>query len=489
MQYDEDMDKLAAEYLEEGRQAFSDNKLEQALLLVQNALHMFRRVGNMRDYAIAMNLMGVIYAATGNEAMSIDYYLEGLEYALEHKLNSIISVFYNNIGSRYQELNNHEKAIFYFKKALMELENPECRKEERYETWCLVTYMNLLVSYFALQENELAEKYLDLAESFFRKDVITTHKYTFLITKCWLYWNIGRSDFVYQKLKELMESGEKDVNTSDYVQDMRNLCGLLKEMGEFDKWKVIIESFEQNVKDQEAVYFQLIQAEMWMEYYKTTGDRERYIEQCVKHAELYKKQKEVTDKERIAAIDIKIKLREKEAERKYAELKSSTDPLTGLGNRYLLEIDAVDIIDKAIRNRQKMAVGVLDVDCFKHYNDTYGHIQGDKCLKLVANVIQRSIGELAKAYRFGGDEFVLLFTSGNQKDVINVAEAIKAELRRTWESRADLKKLIEITVSQGYAYFLPTEGESGECLIEHADKALYQVKQNGRNGFKMIVEG
>lgn len=110
-----------------------------------------------------------------------------------------------------------------------------------------------------------------------------------------------------------------------------------------------------------------------MDYYQTVGNEERYVELCVAHADLYKRQKAIDAKDRATAIDIKIQLREKEAERKRVETMSVTDALTGLGNRYSLEREAVHIIRDA--GSERITVGVLDIDCFKQLNDTYGHIQ------------------------------------------------------------------------------------------------------------------
>lgn len=482
------MEQLALEYYTEGRQTFFDNRLEEAALLVQNAIHLFKKAGSYEQCTIALNLMGVIYAATGNETMAIDYYLEGLECALDNHYDHIVSVFYNNIGSRYQELNEHEKANEYFTKAAKELENPSCIQQERYDIWCLVTYLNLANSYRELRQYKLALKYMEKAEPYLEKEEDSVHKYTVLISKCRLYWCIGRHDYVYEHLEELLESGVKDCNASDYVQDMKDLCSLLKQMKEYDCWKKIIHAVEKYADEQNTVYFKLIQTEMWMDYYQTIGEIKRYIHLCVEHAELYQRQKEITDKERAAAIDIKIELREKEVERKRAEEKSMTDSLTGLGNRYLLEQEAKRMIEEAVRRQEKIVVGVLDIDCFKQHNDTYGHIQGDQCLKTVADILKRAVGESGQVYRFGGDEFVMLLSPGMDIEVERIAERIKSMLAEEKIENINSLALPEITISQGYACFVPSEKEHGASLIEHADKALYHVKKNGRNGYHIIVE-
>lgn len=227
---------------------------------------------------------------------------------------------------------------------------------------------------------------------------------------------------------------------------------------------------------------------MWMRYYKATGNITEYIHLCVVHQKLYEKQKEITDRERALAIDLKIKLKEKENERKRAELKSSMDALTGLGNRYLLEKDAYELIEHAVRKNQRIAIGVIDVDSFKQHNDTYGHIQGDKCLREVAEVLKRVVDGTGKVYRFGGDEFVLLFESGEKDKIELLAKCIQEEIHKKKIANINSGLLPELTVSQGYSCFIPKEGEDRERLMEHADRALYEVKNHGKNSFLIQLE-
>ena len=482
------MRQLAQEYMKEGTDTFFENRLEEAALLVQNAIHLFKKSADYEGYTRALNLMGVIYAATGNETMAIDYYIEGLECAIDNHYDNLVALFYNNIGSRYQELNEHSKAIEYFNRAAKDLDSPASLSEPRHDVWCLVTYMNLAVSYRQIRDYKNANRCIELSEPYMSCDGADTYKYSFLISKCQLYWVTGKRDYVYQHLGELLESGSNDSNAPDYVQDMRNLCSLLKQMKEYSHWEEAICDFEQYANEQNSVYFKLIQTEMWMEYYQTIGEMKKYIHLCVEHMELYQRQKEITDKERASAIDIKIELRKKEAERKRAEEKSTTDALTGLGNRYLMEENAKRFLGEILQKKERVTVGVLDIDCFKQHNDTYGHIHGDECLRKVARILEETVGSDGSVYRFGGDEFVLFLLSGDPDHVKDVAERIADHVAEADMENINSMVTPKITISQGYCCFIPEETEGVDDLIEHADKALYYVKKHGRNGYHVIVE-
>lgn len=488
MKTKKDIEALAIEYTKEGNQKLDSNELEHAVLLVQKALDLFKQVGNLKMYARTLNLMGVIYATIGNETMAVDYYLEGLDYATANEYEDIIPLFYNNIGARYQELMEHEKAISYFSLAENALQKEACKADERYENWCLVTFINLSSSYTTLKKSALAEKYLNLVFEYMKDEFVPDYYLAYLVTKMRLYWQDGKKDFVYQHVDELVEEAINNKNFADYVENISEVCMLLKGMKEYDKWKRVIDSFDEFAINQGSVYCKLLLTEFLMDYYQCTSQNEKYIDLCVEHAALYKQQKIIADRERAAAIDIKIELQAKEVERKNAEIKSNTDSLTGLGNRYMLEKDILVLLEDAIQNKRPIAVGIIDLDCFKQKNDTYGHIKGDECLVQVSDILRGVVADIGKAYRFGGDEFVILLNNGTHNQVETMAINAKQKLHEAGIENINSTVIPEITFSQGYVTIYPTRIYTSEELLQYADKALYHVKENGRNDYLILEE-
>ena len=488
MHTESEIEKLAAEYMEEGRTAFFSKELNKAATLTQNAIDIYRMEKNYEQYAFAQNLMGVIDVSLGNESAAMDCYLEVLECSKRHGITSVLALAYNNIGSRYQELRQHQKAIGYFERSADELEKVTDTENENFQIRYLITHMNLMKSYGELDRLDDARKELLKLEKCSQGIVNEMYRYSYLTLKSRLYWNIGEKEYVYEHLDELIKGGIDDSNAADYIEDVSDLCGLLKDMQEFDKWKRVILAFEQHAKKQNSIYYEMILNEMWLDYYKELGDNEQYVKLCIHYVDVAQQQKKADNEERACAIDLKIELQEKEEQRRHAEVRSNQDALTGLGNRYMLEKDAVDVIEHAIKTGEKIAVGVLDIDCFKQHNDTYGHIQGDRCLRHVADVLKNAVEKRGKAYRFGGDEFVLLIQNGEENTITSIAETIKKELQQLHIEDKDSGRQAAVTISQGYASFLPSRQESRNSLIEHADKALYEVKENGRDGFRIIVE-
>ena len=121
---------------------------------------------------------------------------------------------------------------------------------------------------------------------------------------------------------------------------------------------------------------------------------------------------------------------------------------------------------------------MLDIDFFKKFNDTYGHQNGDECLKHIGFIIREFIGENAYAIRYGGEEFLLFYESITEMELANKAESLRERIENN-PVRLIGGKRVNITASIGYAN--ATKPVSLSELIGIADKNLYSAKENGRN--------
>ncbi len=157
------------------------------------------------------------------------------------------------------------------------------------------------------------------------------------------------------------------------------------------------------------------------------------------------------------------------------------DVLTGLPNRAML-FDRINVaIEQAKRHQQHLAILFLDLDGFKAVNDNHGHIAGDKLLRDAAKRLQSCVRKSDTAARFGGDEFVLLLTDINEDiAVVSIIEKVQEMLRRPFDIE---QTTAEIGSSVGVALY-PANGDTADKLLHKADKAMYDVKQKGKNGYK-----
>ncbi|MBV8667347.1 MAG: diguanylate cyclase [Burkholderiaceae bacterium] len=167
---------------------------------------------------------------------------------------------------------------------------------------------------------------------------------------------------------------------------------------------------------------------------------------------------------------------------------SVTDALTGIANRRSFNETLEAEWRRAARNRQPLALAMIDVDLFKKYNDHYGHQGGDECLRSVAQVLEKNCRRAGDFLaRYGGEEFALVSPATDSAGIARVAENMRRELELLALPHA-LSPYGCVTVSIGVASMIPEEAQQPEVLIAKADKALYDAKAGGRNRVAVNAE-
>jgi len=161
------------------------------------------------------------------------------------------------------------------------------------------------------------------------------------------------------------------------------------------------------------------------------------------------------------------------------EILSSTDELTGLKNRRMLDERLLEEFSRARRYHLPLSFLMLDVDEFKQFNDQFGHPAGDEVLQLVAGVMQKNARSHDMVARYGGEEFAVILPSTGRDRALSIAERIREAVER-------LELVNPITISIGVASIDPDEPATlvlkrVEEIVELADQALYRAKQAGRN--------
>ena len=158
------------------------------------------------------------------------------------------------------------------------------------------------------------------------------------------------------------------------------------------------------------------------------------------------------------------------------------DGLTGIQNRRMFDQHIQRTWQQAVREQKRVAVLLADIDCFKDYNDRYGHQAGDECLRAVAVCLSQCARRpLDFVARYGGEEFAVVLYEANREYVAEVLTRIQrsiAELNIPHEASRVASRL---TLSLGAAFILPSGNRTSDGLIQLADEALYSAKEQGRN--------
>ena len=158
------------------------------------------------------------------------------------------------------------------------------------------------------------------------------------------------------------------------------------------------------------------------------------------------------------------------------------DGLTGIQNRRMFDQHIERLWQQAVREGQRVAVLLADVDCFKDYNDRYGHQAGDECLRAVAICLSQCARRpLDFVARYGGEEFSVVLYEANHEYVSEVLTRIQRSIAELNIPHEASKVAARLTLSIGAAFVLPAANRTYDGLIQLADEALYSAKEQGRN--------
>lgn len=161
---------------------------------------------------------------------------------------------------------------------------------------------------------------------------------------------------------------------------------------------------------------------------------------------------------------------------------AETDSMTGLLSNRAYQVRLEDEFKRAQSGKRSLSLLILDVDFFKHVNDTYGHPQGDELLKQLGVVLRKHGRKSDVCCRYGGDEFVMLMPETIKAEAASVAERVRKTVEETWFQLEDATA--RITVSGGVASY-PQDVSTKQALVKASDAALYAAKQGGRNNVKL----
>lgn len=191
-----------------------------------------------------------------------------------------------------------------------------------------------------------------------------------------------------------------------------------------------------------------------------------------------------------------IQAREEELQKAYTELSdandqleqlSNTDAVTNISNRRYFDEMLAHEISRSSRLHTPVALIICDIDFFKKYNDSYGHHQGDICLREVAkaitHVFERSTDVVA---RIGGEEFAVILPDANKEDAIKLAHAMREIVEALKLPHQASEVADYVTISVGVTIVVPDKDTVMSMLIQNADKALYLAKHEGRNTVRVI---
>jgi len=409
----------------------------EALVYYEEALAISESLHNMSNIATILLNMGHIYNRLNQSTKALVNYQESLKYSRELGDKILLGQALNNIGKVYEKLQDDQLALQYYRDSLNLLE--ECGNKF-YSIDVMVSFGKLFIN--QNQDKGLAylRQALSLAEELFAEN----------------------------------EGAKIHALLSSYYEARQDFA---KALHHFQKYSAI----DKKVRDEKLTEnLKLVATEFRVDQMRKETEIFR-----LKNIELNNKNEEIAKNAQLLSIANQelTKLHEqlKEANQRLKHL-SIIDEVTGIPNRRCLDDTLKREWTRCLREGKSLSLILVDIDHFKLYNDNYGHLRGDICLRKVARALESVLKRSSDFVgRFGGEEFAAILANTDYDNATKVAEQMRKCIEELKIVHEQSSTFPYITISLGVATIKPTLKASFRGLISAADKKMYQAKSQGRN--------
>ncbi|GEM_PF-1573898 len=458
---------------------------KKALNILNNLLSREENKDFFIHKAHLFSMLGNVYIHA-NCGKAIEMYEKALKIYTNARYKTGIGGCYLNIGNCYSQIKDYDKAEHYFKKSLKFFKNEDYYSKS-------IVYSNLADIFISKKQYNKALHYLNLSN----QQCIKGNRKRQLIFN---YLKLGKFEKALGNCDKAIENFQKALLLAKKLKDkevIRKSLLLISDCysrkGDYKQAYLAAMDFIKNSKElfSKQLSKQLADIDKW----EKTTEMKREIRELEKLSK--KQQKSLTLHKAILMLlitfalgfiillfqrqklikDIEKKNENLETLVKTIESVSKTDDLTGLPNRRELNEFIEREISRAKRQNEKFCFAICDLDNFKTINDRYSHQVGDIILMAVARMFKDLTRKVDIAVRFGGEEFVFVFTNTDMKNAKKACEKIRKSVEET--DFVVFDNTIKITLTFGITEFSPEK--DFKTLYHEADSALYEGKNRGKN--------
>lgn len=440
--------------------------------------------------ARAYNIMAITSSNRGNAPIAMDYYLTGLNYCKKYHTPEIEGIINLNLGTLYMNYGQHNDALQYFERSYQYFKDN--KENEEYKVCRICLYVSMGKCYMLRGMMEKAQEYSDLLDQECAEDMNSIDWLCVYCFKVSLYHMQGKISMRDEMIHEIHSKISEDFAIMDIFDDLHDLCSLLLELDFGDVFWDIIHVLESLTKRAKIINLERRIIALKIKYYRAHHDNAGYLQAAGLYYELTERMEKENQYMIMNMIQVRNSLELANEKRKTAEeanqrlvQKSETDQLTGLANRYRLNDYSEKAFVRCLKNRQPLAVEILDIDYFKQFNDNYGHQAGDKCIAAIAQQLKKMQNDSVFCARYGGDEFIIIYENMTREEVLDLSSALRSNIVALgMEHQYSLAHSV-VTISQGICYDIPQSENKNWDFLHTADMMLYRVKKQSRNSICM----
>lgn len=452
--------------------------VDSCLYHMKRAIRGFERVGNWYKEIGCYILLGIVFSNQGDTSNAFASYREALILAQENEDIFDMALIYENYSEICDMTENEDKALQYALLArrciLKSRENPRFRR--------IYAIIQTTVAKLDLKAGKLDHAERIIAElRRFNAENNEDPGLDMLIIDLLCKSAKGDIEHEEESVRRVMQNFDNNPYRSDYFMYILLFMKYLRDKGMNDILSRVIEEMEDSLGNENFPAIQLKISDFKVELLEEQHREDELLIELRKYRTFFRRQQEQNSKTVRFVLDLQSSL---ECSRKVngeLQKKVGTDELTGIANRWRLRDKLFSMYKKAESDSMLFAIEMMDIDHFKEINDTYGHAAGDKCLTAVAEVLKDISDEKCFPIRYGGDEFMILYTGQSQDELDRICHHIRMNV----QEKIKETDIPDFTISQGVFGAVPDSSDHMESWATRADHALYQGKNLGGDAINL----
>ena len=475
-----------------GDTLFSMGDLKEALDNMRMAEKLQRKYGYEELLMKNCNITAIIYANQGDGLLALDYYYMALKLAKKRDDTAMQAMIYNNIGELLHKVGDMDGATRYLKMAFemcKKREEKEKKKIYNKKQYCI----NIADGCIVKKDYAAAKKFRDMAadeEGSETDTVFPASEVSWSVHNIKLCYYTGERQRAVSQAEKMLDLPREAYKEVESFWCFIELVKVLISMQEYQKAGKLLEILDEDNNEDTLLKRRVELLKAWIRYCKATGAK-RELQKCYRN--YYELKKIVNEQEKdliVRAIDNRYKLEYEKmtneqlsANAKELMKTSEVDELTGISNRYGLKKKFNKLCEISRFQKSKICLCIFDIDKFKVYNDEYGHLKGDECLKEISELLVETVGEEYFVSRYGGDEFVILGLDKSDAELRRFIEKLFDRINAAKMPFLKHKGFGTVTISMGAVNKLAEKEYSLADFIHNADRNLYLAKKNGKNRY------
>ena len=440
------------------------------------------------------NMMGAVSDRKNNRMVALSSYYNCLQYAEKYHFYYIQGMAESNIAYTLVRMRLRQEAIQHYRTAIDFYSKSEKTYQLNYNRInCMIEcgychmYMGEMEEALRLW-NQIEQIIREAPESYYSKITLEMYRISCELLQ-------GHEEEALKLAADLLEQlSDRDV-FEEIMDELVILAGILEILPDGKYLEELIRIIdEKHIEEHYNIFLDLYPFKS--ELLQKKGLTWEYIDYTRQYFDIYEKYQQENREALINVIELQNRLKNvtldwtnMKASNRELESLAMHDELTGLANRSFLHEYFTSSLEHAYEEHELMGVELMDIDFFKEYNDHYGHLAGDQCLKAIAGVLrkQQVPGKIFCA-RYGGDEFMILYTGMTVEKIRRVAEDILREVRKLKLPHECSNCSNYVSVSQGVFVRIPVGNNKEWDFTSRADELLYKAKSCGRNSICLSTE-